>query len=119
LPTSLSGARDLGSSAGSANFKDEVELGHGAGNNHHSIDDSWLEQRRSSLVGAASVDSGLGSVLASVVSGRDGTASELKGWIGRQRRPVERAHRVQDIRTRLMDWRDLAKEGKTWRVNSP
>jgi len=91
LPTSLFGARDLGSSPGFANFKDEVELGHNAGNNHHSIDASGLEQRRSSLVGTASVDSGLGFVLASVVSGRNGTASGLKGWIGRQRRNVERA----------------------------
>jgi hypothetical protein len=91
LPAALFGARDLGSSPGFANFKDEVELGHGAGNNHHSIDVSWLEQRRSSLVGTASVDSGLGFVLASVVSGRNGAASELKGWIGGQRRPVERA----------------------------
>ena len=91
LLTSLFGARDLGRSPGFANFKDEVELGHSAGNNHHSIDASGLEQRRSSLVGTASVDSGLGFVLASVVSGRDGTASEQKGWIGRQRRNVERA----------------------------
>jgi hypothetical protein len=119
LPASLFGARDLGSSPWFANLKDEAGLGHSAGNNHHSFDASGLEQGRSSLVGTASVDSGLGFVLASVVSGRDGTASEQKGWIGRQRRPVERAHRVQDIRARLMDWRDLAKEGKTWRVNSP
>jgi len=91
LPTSLFGARDLGSSPGFANFKDEVELGHSVGNNHDSIDAFGLEQRRSSLVGAASVDSGLGVVLAGVVSGHNGAASGLKGWIGRQRRPVERA----------------------------
>ena len=83
LPTSLFGARDLGSLPGFANFTDEVELGHSAGNNHHSIDASGLEQRSSSLVGTATVDSGLGVVLAGVVSGRNGTASGLKGWIGR------------------------------------
>jgi hypothetical protein len=91
LPTSLFGARDLGSSPGFANFQNEVELGHSTGNNHHSIDASGLEQRSSPLVGTATVDFGLGFVLASVVSGRNGTASGLKGWIGRQRRPMERA----------------------------
>jgi hypothetical protein len=91
LPASLFAARDLGSSSGFANFQDEVELGHRTGNNRHSIDASGLEQRSPSLVGTTTVDSGLGFVLASVVSGRNGTASELKGWIGRQRRPMERA----------------------------
>jgi aerobic-type carbon monoxide dehydrogenase small subunit (CoxS/CutS family) len=91
LPTSLFGARDLGSSPGFANFQDEVELGHSIGNNHHNLDASWLEQRSPSLVGTATVDSELGVVLASVVSGRNGTASGLKGWIGRQRRPTKRA----------------------------
>ena len=38
----------------------------------------------------APLDSGLGVVLASVVSGRDGKANRLKGWIGKQQRPVER-----------------------------
>jgi hypothetical protein len=42
------------------------------------------------MVGTATVDSGLGVVLAGVVSGRNRTESEIKGWIGRQRRPVER-----------------------------
>jgi hypothetical protein len=91
LLTSLFGARDLGSSPGLANFKDEVELGHSAGNNRHSIDASGLEQRRSSLVGAASVDSGLGFVLAGVVSGRHGNNKQ-------------ECRRGQDIRARLMDW---------------
>jgi hypothetical protein len=91
LPASLFGARDLGSSPGRANFKDEAELGHSTGNNHHGIDGSGLEQRSSSLVGTATVDSGLGVVLDGVVSARNGTESELKGWIARQRRPVERA----------------------------
>ena len=91
LPTSLFGARDLGSSPGFAHFKDEVELGHSTGNNHHSIDASGLEQRRSPLVGTASMDFALGFVLASVVSGCHGAASELKGWIGGQRRPMGRA----------------------------
>ena len=91
LPASLFAARDLGSSSGFANFQNEVELGHRTGNNRHSIDASGLGQRSSSLVGTATVDSGLGVVLAGVVSGRNGTASGLKGWIGRQRRPVERA----------------------------
>ena len=91
LPASLFGARDLGSSSGFANFQDEVELGHRTGNNGHSIDASGLEQRSPSLVGTATVDSGLGFVLASVVSGRNGAASGLGGWIGRQRRPMERA----------------------------
>ena len=91
LPASLFAARDLGSSSGFANFQNEVELGHRIGNNRHSIDASGLEQRSPSLVGTATVDSGLGFVLASVVSGCNGAASELKGWIGRQRRPVERA----------------------------
>jgi hypothetical protein len=94
LPTSLFGARDLGSSPGFANFKDEAELGHSAGNSHHSIDASGLEQRRSSLVGTAKVDSGLGFVFASVVSGRNGTTSGLKDWIGKSRRPMERAART-------------------------
>jgi hypothetical protein len=40
-------------------------------------------------VGAPTVDSGLGVVLASVVSGRNGAERESKGWIGRQRRPME------------------------------
>jgi hypothetical protein len=83
LPTSLFGARDLGSSPGFANFQDEVELGHSIGNNHQNLDASWLEQRSPSLVGTATVDSELGVVLASVVSGRNGKASGLKGWIGR------------------------------------
>jgi hypothetical protein len=91
LPTSLFGARDLGSSPGFANFKNEAELGHSTGNNHHGIEGSGLEQRSSSLVGTATVDSGLGVVLAGVVSGRNGTESELNGWIARQRRPGERA----------------------------
>jgi hypothetical protein len=91
LPASLFVARDLGSSSRFANFQDEVELGHRTGNNRHSIDASGLEQRSPSLVGTATVDSGLGFVLASVVSGRNGTASGLKGWIGRQRRPRKRA----------------------------
>ncbi|SRR6266436_3644599 len=90
MPTSLFGTRDLGSSPGFADFKDEVELGHSAGNHHHSIDASGLEQRSSSLVGTAPLDAGLGVVLASVVSGRDGKASGLKGWIGKQRWPMER-----------------------------
>jgi len=79
LPTSLFGARDLGSAPGFANFKDEVELGYSAGNNHHSVDASGLEQWRSPLVGTATVDFGLGFVLASLASGRNGTASGLKG----------------------------------------
>jgi len=91
LPTSLFGARDLGSSPGFANFQDEIELGRSTGNNRHSIDASGLEQRSPSLVGTAAVDPGLGFVLASVVSGCNGAASEIKGWIGRHRRPVERA----------------------------
>jgi hypothetical protein len=90
LPASLFGARVLGSSRGFANFKDEAELGHSTGNNHHGAYGSGLEQRSSSLVGTATVDSGLGVVLAGVVSGRNRTESEIKGWIGRQRRPVER-----------------------------
>jgi hypothetical protein len=91
LPVSLFGARHLGTSPGFANFKHEAELGHRTGNHHHGIDGSGLEQRSSSLVGTAAVDSGLGVVLAGVVSGRNGTESELKGRIGRQRRPLERA----------------------------
>jgi len=71
LPTSLFGARDLGSSPGFANFQDEVELGHSTGNNHHSIDASGLEQRGAALVGTAAVDSELDPDLAGLVSGRD------------------------------------------------
>jgi hypothetical protein len=118
LPASLFGARDLGSSPWFANFKDEAGLGDSTGNNHHGIDGSGLEQRSSSLVGTATMDSGLGVVLAGVVSGRNGTTSRFKGRIGRQRRPVERAHRSQEIRARLMHWRDPAKEGKAWRASS-
>jgi hypothetical protein len=91
LPTSLFGTCDLGRSPRFANFQDEVELRHSTGNNHHRIDASGLEQRSPSLVGTAPVDSGLGFVLAGVVSGRDGVASAIKGWIRRQRQPVERA----------------------------
>jgi hypothetical protein len=36
------------------------------------------------MVGTASAASGLGFVLASLVSGCNGVASELKAWIGRQ-----------------------------------
>jgi hypothetical protein len=90
LPASVFGARDLGSSPGFANFNDEGELGHNSGHNRHGTDASGLEQRSSSLVGTATVDSELGVVLAGVVSGRNGTESGLKGWIAR-RRPVERA----------------------------
>jgi hypothetical protein len=107
LPTSFFGARNLGSAPGFANFKDEVELVHGASNNHHGTDASGLEQRRSPLVGTASVDSGLGLVLASVVSGRNGTAS---GWeaatacgAGSGNKKQECRRRGQDIRARLMD----------------
>jgi hypothetical protein len=121
-------ARYLGSSPGFANFKDEVELGHSAGHNHHSVDASGMEQRNPSLVGTATVDSELGVVLASLVSGRNGTKSELKGWMGRQRRPVERRAsgttnrnlveaRHQSPLDELM--RSWAKDGKTWLVNSP
>jgi hypothetical protein len=91
LPGALFVARDLGSSPGFANFTDEVEPGYGAGNNHHRFDASGLERRSSSMVGTAPVDSGLGFVLAGVVSGRNGVANEIKDWIGKQRRPVERA----------------------------
>jgi hypothetical protein len=52
------------------NFQDEVELGPSTGSNRQSIDASGLEQRSSSLVGTATVDSGLGVALAGVVSGR-------------------------------------------------
>jgi len=122
LPASLFAARDLGSSSGFANFQNEVELGHGIGNNRHSIDASGLEQRSPSLVGTATVDSGLGFVLASVVSGCNGTASELKGWIGRQGRPMERAagttnRNVVEAKTSepaLWTGEILAKEGETW-----
>jgi hypothetical protein len=127
LPASVFGARDLGSSPGFAHFKDEVELGHSTGNNHHSIDASGLEQWSSSLVGTATVDSGLGVVLAGVVSGLNGAASGLNGWIGRQRRRVERAsgtanRNVVEAKTaEPAEWTDeiLAKEGQTWRVSSP
>src|SRR5271170_8144808 len=71
LPTSVFGARGLGSPPGFANFKDEAELGHSTGNNHHGAYGSGLEQRSSSRVGTAAVDSGLGVVLAGVVSGRN------------------------------------------------
>jgi hypothetical protein len=75
LPASLFGARDLGSSPGFANFEAKAELGHGTGNNHHGVDGCGPEQRSSSLVGTAAVDSGLGVVLAGVVSGRNGAKS--------------------------------------------
>jgi len=122
LPASLFAARDLGSSSGFANFQNEVELGHRTGNNRHSIDASGLEQRSPSLVGTATVDSGLGFVLASVVSGCNGAASELKGWIGRQRRPMERAagttnRNVVEAKTSepaLWTGEILPKEGETW-----
>jgi hypothetical protein len=112
LPTSLFGARDLGSSPGFANFQDEVELGHSTGNNRHSIDASGLEQRSPSLVGTATVDSGLGFVLASVVSGCNGAASELKGWIWEAATAYgagcgnnkQECRRAQNIRAHLMDW---------------
>ena len=84
MPVSLLVARDLGRLPGLANFQDEAELGTRAGCGHHRDDAARVEQRRSA------VDSGLGVVLASVVSGRDGKASWLKGWIGKQRRPMER-----------------------------
>ena len=71
--------RDLGSPSGFTNFQDEVELGYPTRHNHHSIDASRLEQRSAALVESAPVDSGLGVVLAGVVSGRDRPASGLKG----------------------------------------
>jgi hypothetical protein len=127
LPASLFGARDLGSSPGFANFKDEIELGHSTGNNRHRIDASGLEQRSSSLVGTAPVDSGLGVVLASVVSGCDGVAGEIKGWIGRWRRPVEQAAGTTNrnvVEAKITStgftceiW--LVPGRKTWRMNSP
>jgi hypothetical protein len=127
LPASLFAACDLGSSPGFASFQDEVELGRRTGNNRHSIDASGLEQRSSSLVGTVTVDSKLGIVLAGVVSARDRMASEIKSWIGRQRRPVERAsgttnRNVVEAKTsQPASWTRemLAKEGKTWRVSSP
>jgi hypothetical protein len=126
LPVSLFVARDLGRSPRSANFKNEIELGYRTRHNHYSIDASRLEQRSTALVEPASVDFGLGVVLADVVSGRDGVASEIKGRIGRQRRPVERAPGTNRnvVEARHQDplvWTDeiLAKEGKTWRMNSP
>jgi hypothetical protein len=78
-------------------------------------------------VGTATVDSGLGVVLAGVVSGLNGAASGLNGWIGRQRRRVERAsgtanRNVVEAKTaEPAEWTDeiLAKEGQTWRVSSP
>jgi len=126
LPSSLFVARDLGSSPRFANFQDEAELGHSTSNNHHSIDASGLEQRSSSLVGTATVDFGLGFVLAGVVFGRDGVASEIKAWIGSQRRPVERAAGTTNrnvVEAKVVSteftceiW--LVWEGKAWRVNS-
>jgi hypothetical protein len=71
LPAALFVARDLGSSSGFANFQNEVALGHSTGNNRHSIDASRLEQRSPSVVGTATVDSGLDPDLAGLVSGRD------------------------------------------------
>jgi hypothetical protein len=65
-------ASDLGSSSGSANFEDEVELGHRTGNNHHRIDASRLEPRSSALVVTAAVDSELDPDLAGLVCGREG-----------------------------------------------
>jgi hypothetical protein len=91
LPVSVFVARDLGSPSGFTNFQDEVELGYRTRHNHHSIDASRLEQRSAALVEPAPVDSELGVVLASVVSGRDGLACKIKDQIGRQRRPMERA----------------------------
>jgi hypothetical protein len=126
LPASLFVACDPGRSPRFANFQNEVALDYGTGNNHYRIDASGLERRSPSLVGAAPVDSGLGIVLASVVSGRDGLAREIKGWIGRHRRPVERApgtnrNVVEARHQNPIVWTDeiLAKEGKTWLMNSP
>ena len=87
--------RDLGSPSGFTNFQDEVELGYPTRHNHHSIDASRLEQRSAALVESAPVDSGLGVVLASVVSGRDGLACKIKDQIGRQRRPMGRQREQQ------------------------
>jgi hypothetical protein len=127
LPVSVFVARNLGRSPGAANFKDQIELGYRTRHNHHSIDASRLEQGRSALVEPVPLDSRLGVVLAGVVSGRGGLASEIKSWIGRQRRPVERAtgatnENVLEGKTlepldELM--RYWAKDGKTWRMNSP
>jgi hypothetical protein len=64
-------ASDLGSSSGFASFEHEVELGHRAGNNHHSIDASGLEQWSRALVVTAAVDSELDPDLAGLVSGRE------------------------------------------------
>jgi hypothetical protein len=89
LPASLSVARDLGSCPGFATFQDEAELSNRSGSGRHGDDASRVEQRRSALVEPAPVDSELGFVLAGLVSGRDGTASRLKAWMGRQRRPME------------------------------
>jgi hypothetical protein len=75
LPVSLFGARNLGTSPGFANCTHEAELGHSTGNRHHGINGSGLEQRSSSLVGTATVESGMGVVLAGVVSRRNGTES--------------------------------------------
>ena len=91
LPVPLFVAGDLGSSPGFANFQNEVELGDGSSNSHHGTDASGLEQRSSALVGTATLDSELGIVLASMVSGRERVAGEIKCWFGRQRRPMERA----------------------------
>ena len=127
LPASLFAARDLGSSSGFANFQNEVDMGGRTGNNRHSIDASGVEQRSPSLVGTVTLDSGLGFVLAGMVSGRHGVAGEIKGWIGRQRRPLEQAAGTTNrnvIEGKIMFtgftcemW--LVPGRKTWRTNSP
>ena len=89
LPASVFVARDLGSCPGLATFQNEAELSNRSGPGRHDDDASRVEQRRSALVEPAPVDSELGVVLAGLVSGRDGTASRLQGWMGRQRRPME------------------------------
>jgi hypothetical protein len=127
LPVSVFVARHLGRPPGSENFKDEIELGYRTRHNHHSIDASRLEQRSAALVESAPLDFGLGLVLAGVVSGRDGLAREIKGWIGRHRRPVERAAGTTngDVLEAKFTFTNLTCEmqlfpgEKTCQVNSP
>jgi hypothetical protein len=120
-------AGDLGRSPGFANLQDEVELGTGVGDDYHSDDDSRLEQRRSTLVEPVPLDSGLGAVLAGMVSGRNGVESESKDRIGRrQRRSVELAAGTTNrnivaakINSSNLTCEMWLSEKKTWRTNSP
>ena len=91
LLISLFVAGHLGCCPRLPNFQGQAEFGTGVSDGHHVNEDSRLERGSTSLVVTASLDFGMGVVLAGLVSGRDGVASESNDRIGRRRRFVEMA----------------------------